>query len=291
MQGTLLMTLLLGWPSLALGQDAPSEDSVDMEDPWINSNPEPAPAPPAPAPAAPAPAAPAPAAPAPAERPAPAPRSGADVSPSSTSTTTAAAAAASGPTETALDTDEEADEGRHNRFRLFYLEASAGFSWIKLGLIRENNLVPEIERVDDSGFAVGGGAGFFVSFLTLGVQGEVAMHDRFNFGTVTLDLGIRIPTPHLEPYLRVGIGYAWIFNSSLLPVDVTIRGVVADIGLGFDYMISPLVAIGIGADASLFNVRRAGVSGVPVPTSIDLTEDGDAIGVQISALAQLSLHF
>jgi len=213
---------------------------------------------------------------------------------STTPTPATAQTATTGPTESALEDDESTDEGpgRHNRRRFFYLEASAGFSWIKLGLMREDNLIPDIDTLDDSGYALGGGAGFFVSFITLGVQAEVAMHSNFSLGTVLLDLGIRLPTPHLEPYLRFGIGYAWMFNSNLIPgVDVAIRGVAANLGIGFDYMISPLVAIGIGGDATVINVRRSGISGIPSPANIDLSEEGDAIGLQVSAMVQLSLHF
>ena len=53
----------------------------------------------------------------------------------------------------------------------------------------------------------------------------------------------------------------------------------------------PFVAIGVGGDDTLFNVRRYGVNGVPAITDIDISEEGDAIGLQISALVQLSLHF
>ncbi|MCA9578509.1 MAG: outer membrane beta-barrel protein [Sandaracinaceae bacterium] len=226
-------------------------------------------------------------------QPAPTSTSGAPRPASSTQPTPSTAQASTGgPTEEVLEDDETADVGRHNRFRVFYLEASAGYSWVKLGLLREDNLIPDIARLDESGFAVGGGLGFFISFVTLGVQAEVARHDSFDLGTVMLDLGIRLPTRHLEPYLRFGIGYVWLFNNDLIPgQSENVRGVAANLGIGFDYMISPLVAIGVGADATVFNVRRAGVSGAPIITNIDLSEEGDAVGVQISALVQLSFHF
>lgn len=186
---------------------------------------------------------------------------------------------------------EEAEE-EEDRFRLFYLEISAGYVWSNLGVIKNENFVPDIQKIEGSGYGFGAGAGFFISFLTLGIQAEWARHGAFDLGTVTLDLGIRLPTPHLEPYLRAGIGYAWLSNLDNFQEegDAAIRGVAVDIGLGFDYMISPLVAVGIGGDVSLFNVRRKGVSGRPT-TDIVLEDDGDAIGIQVSALLQLNLHF
>lgn len=191
--------------------------------------------------------------------------------------------------QVAEEADEEEEE---DRFRLFYLEISAGYVWSHLGVIRNENFVPDIQKVKGSGYGFGAGFGFFVSFITLGVQAEWARHGAFDLGTVTLDLGIRLPTPHLEPYLRAGIGYAWLANMDQFQDedDAAIRGVAVDVGLGFDYMITPLVAVGIAADAALFNVRRKGVSGRPT-TDIVLEEDGDAIGIQVSALLQLNLHF
>lgn len=197
--------------------------------------------------------------------------------------------------ERALGADgEAAAEEEEDRFRFMYLEASAGMSWINLAVINQDNFIPEFETLKGTGFAVGGGAGFFISFLTLGLQAEYANHDGFDVGVVALDLGIRIPTPHIEPYLRAGIGYAWLFNldGPMWPMDVgSIRGVCADIGLGFDFMITNLLAVGIGVDAAVFNVRRSGVSGAPNVGMVVLEEDGDAVGVQVSALAQINLHF
>jgi len=198
----------------------------------------------------------------------------------------------------AVPTDDEPEE-EEDRFRFAYLEASVGYSWINMAVIKQENFVPEFQTLEGSGFAVGGGAGFFISFVTLGLQAEWANHNGFDVGTVSLDLGIRIPTPFIEPYLRAGLGYVWLFDleasdpmtgDQLWTEAPSIRGVVVDIGLGFDFMITPLVAVGIGADVALFNVSRSG--GNPTnPGMVTLEDDGDAVGVQVSALAQLNLHF
>ena len=105
---------------------------------------------------------------------------------------------------------EEAEDD--DRFRAFYLEASAGYSWINLGAIRNDNLVPDLMQIRSSGYAFGAGFGLWIKFITLGLQAEIARHDGFDFGTAVLDLGIRLPTPFLEPYIRAGLGFAWLFN-------------------------------------------------------------------------------
>ncbi|MAQ17409.1 MAG: hypothetical protein CMN30_21765 [Sandaracinus sp.] len=195
-------------------------------------------------------------------------------------------------------TEDDAEEEDDDRFRFAYLEVAAGYSWINLGVIKQEDFVPEFQRVSGNGFALGGGAGFFISFLTLGVQAEWANHDGFDVGTVALDLGIRIPTPFIEPYIRAGVGYAWLFNlegtdasGEPLWVDTpSIRGVAVDVGLGFDFMITELVAIGIGVDVALFNVSRDGGT-VTDPAMVTLEDHGDAVGIQVSSFIQLNLHF
>jgi hypothetical protein len=44
-------------------------------------------------------------------------------------------------------------------------------------------------------------------------------------------------------------------------------------------------------DVSVFNVRRSGTTGAPDVSMVVLEEDGDSVGVQVSALLQLNLHF
>lgn len=279
---------------LTLGLPGAAHAFVPDEEGFSNDEPSADPPPANPDPVVQEPSTPPPTPPAPAPAPPPAQPRTTSGSPATTARPSTVQQSTTGPTETALDEDPTSDDGvgRHNRRRFFYLEASAGYSWVNLGLVRETNLVADIERLKDTGYAFEVGAGFFVSFITLGIQAEVAMHSNFSLGTVLLDLGIRLPTKHLEPYFRFGIGYAWLFNSNLIPnVNETIRGVAANLGIGFDYMVSPLFAIGVGADATLFNVRRAGISGVPSPINVDLSDEGDAIGLQITALVQLSLHF
>lgn len=192
---------------------------------------------------------------------------------------------------------EEVEE----RTRRFYVEVSGGYTWINLAQIRENNLIPEPELMKTQGPAVGGGAGLFWHALTLGAQAELSFHDFFNLGTLAFDIGFRIPTPHVEPYFRAGFGYAWMWNIDPQGLgfemgtgDIpTIHGIVFDLGFGLDVMITDLIAIGVGVDAAGFSLRRKAdslASAIPDP-SFDELEPGDALGVQISALAQLSLHF
>ena len=198
------------------------------------------------------------------------------------------------PAERADEEEPEAED----RFRFMYLELSAGYSWINLAVLKEQDFVPEFQKIEGSGFSLGGGAGFFISFLTLGIQADWANHDGFDVGTASLDLGIRIPTPHVEPYLRAGVGYAWLFNleatdasgAALWSEAPTIRGVAFDFGVGLDIMISRLVAIGLGVDVGVFNVNREG-GRLANPTGVTLEDNGDAVGIQVSGLVQLNLHF
>ncbi|MBC7174033.1 MAG: hypothetical protein H5U40_16445, partial [Polyangiaceae bacterium] len=98
------------------------------------------------------------------------------------------------------------------RFRAFYVEAAVGYTWIDLAQFSSDNLVPDLVRVQGNGLAVAAGAGLQVAFLTFGLEGEWARYPDFDFGTLSLDLGFRLPVPVVQPYFRVGLGYGWILN-------------------------------------------------------------------------------
>ena len=185
--------------------------------------------------------------------------------------------------------DEDEDSERKRRF---YLEASAGYNWVHIEAINQDNFLPAGTASADHGAAVGGGFGFFVGAFTLGGQMEWAMHSNFDLGTVALDIGFRIPSPHVEPYFRIGGGYAWMANVAVSGLELgNVHGGLIDVGAGFDFQINDLVAIGAGADFAFFLMRRGGIIGGIDTGNIDTTLDGTAVGYQISVLGSVSLHF
>jgi hypothetical protein len=124
---------------------------------------------------------------------------------------------------------------------------------------------------------------------------------QFDLGQVMAEVQLRVHVPVIEPYLRVGFGYAWMGNFQL-DVDryrqstSDVHGWTGKVGAGLDIWLGRLFTIGVGADLTLLNLRRGGVmtsSTCPNtdPTCVDLSHDGDSIGMLWHFHAQFGLHF
>ncbi len=207
-----------------------------------------------------------------------------------------AAPVAPEPAPEASEEDAEDDD----RVRLFYLEVAAGYTWINLGQFRDDNISPEIVRIEGSGVGVSGGAGLQLAFVTLGLQGEWARYPDFDLGTLALDVGFRFPIPLFQPYLRVGLGYGWVLNvdehgaMGEFPQGVEgIQGLVADAGIGIDITLTDLFSVNLGFDAAFLAVNRepSSITGFAGDPTFVPDADGEALGLQLSLLAGINLRF
>ena len=109
-----------------------------------------------------------------------------------------------------------------------------------------------------------------------------------------------MPIGFVDPYVRVGFGYAWLgefqLNSMYAMSTSNIDGWTGKIGVGLDLWLAPFLTIGAGVDASVINLRRGGVmrSGSECPstdpTCVELTMDGDSIGTLVVFHLQAALH-
>ena len=189
---------------------------------------------------------------------------------------------------------EVALEPESERRRLFYLEVTAAYTWINLAQFRQDNLVSDVTHVDGNGYGFAGGAGIQVAFLTLGLQGVWSRYPTFDLGTIGLDVGFRLPVPVVNPYFRLGVGYAFLRNLEAPELDQSIDGVTglsANAGLGLDIPVNDLLAINVGFDAAVLHVRRD-----PMTLAADLSDwtpssDGEAVGLQLTLHAGINLRF
>jgi hypothetical protein len=288
---------------------APADDPPAPEPPGEPAAPAPPPAEPAPpadtAPAEPAPPADAaPAEPAPAAEAAPAPAPGAPPA-----ETTAAPPPAQDPAPTtqvivmpaapqAAEPEPPKDEKDPSDRGSFWIEPTFGYSYIDLRRFSQDNFLPEISTTQAQGFAGGLGLGFRVYWLTIGARGVAARYPDFFVGSLLLDVALRIPIGRFEPFVRGGIGYAWLGNpnfDALGDSEVDVHGLVGEVGAGFDIFLSRTVSLGVGVDAAFLNLGRQGdegcVGGGCQVGNVSLNEDGDAVGLQLRGQARLGLHF
>lgn len=196
--------------------------------------------------------------------------------------------------ESPADDDErvEAEEEEEDSWGVFYVQALAGYSFANVVQFSQENFIPEAEELSGSGLYGGLGAGFRLYWVTLGAQATVANYSGFELGTVGLDVGLHLPIPVVRPYLRVGIGYAWMGNASMRKPALSttdVYGYAIDAGLGLDIKLARFLSLGAGFDVAFLNMTRQGLTDGNV-TGVDIQEDGDAVGLQLRLHAQLTFH-
>lgn len=202
---------------------------------------------------------------------------------------------ASQPREQVLTDDADPDEEEgddEDSWGVFYLQALGGYSFANVVQFSQENFVPEATELSGSGLFGGVGAGFRIYWITLGAQATLASYFGFELGTVGLDVGLHLPIPVVQPYLRVGIGYAWMGDadySDPMLSRTDVYGYAIDAGLGLDIKLARFLSLGAGFDAAFLNMTRQALSDGNV-TGVDIQEDGDAVGLQIRLHAQLTFH-
>jgi hypothetical protein len=178
---------------------------------------------------------------------------------------------------------------------VFYLEGGFGYSYVDLrAFSSDGNFLPSIERHSGSGYSLNAAAGLRVAFLFFGGRGTLASYENFEIGTAMVEAGIRINTPTLEPWARVGFGYGWMGSADyetpgLSQTDV--YGFAFNGGFGLDIFLSRIFCIGVGAEIDILNMTRQRIDMDDVPSAtIDVSEPGDAVGFQGRIQVHVGLH-
>lgn len=184
------------------------------------------------------------------------------------------------------------------RTDIIYVELIGGYSFVNMRALRNpENFFPEIVPISGSGYAAGLAAGIRLSILTIGGRATLASYAGFEVGTVAAELTLRLPTGVVEPWIRAGFGYGWLGEANYeFPgrSETSVYGYVIQGGLGVDVYLGKVVSIGGGFDLDILNMSRQPLPGADPPASpgeFDLTQDGNAVGLQIRAHGTVTFHF
>lgn len=192
------------------------------------------------------------------------------------------------------EAEADSDDGRTTDW--LWLEGGGGVSYANLKAIKQDNFLPGLVDVVQTGGHFSFGAGMrFLRFLAFGARFGYSVFDTFGLGTVGAEVGLRIPIAFLEPYLRAGFGYAWMgspnYNSPGVQ-DAEIFGYHAELDVGLDFFIGKYVSLGAGIAANILNLTRRSFDANPAgATTFDFTQEGNAVGLQLRGHAHAALHF
>ncbi len=191
---------------------------------------------------------------------------------------------------------EEQGDGRSAD--LIWIEGLFGYSYVNLVQFSQDNFLPSVDRYKANGWTAGVAAGLRVAILMIGARGTLASYPGFEVGTATGEVHLRLPAGSLEPYARVGFGYAWVGNANYnVPEqsETSVYGLVLDASAGLDVYLDKIVALGVGIDGAWLNLSRQRLDedqcAPDCVGEVSFTSDGDAAGLQLRLHGHISLHF
>jgi hypothetical protein len=181
---------------------------------------------------------------------------------------------------------QESSTGRD--FDLLWFGPEIGVSIVDLKMISYDGLLPEQIDVSETGLGFGAAAGVKLKILSVGLHLAVGQFGDFDVWAVNLDGQLRIPLGFVEPYIRLGLGYAFLgsFSGRVDMQGVDVDGWDVQAGFGIDLYPSDFFSLGAGADFTVLNLSRTDSI-----TAVDFTQDGAAVGVAVFLQAKAALHF
>ncbi|MFO0684942.1 MAG: hypothetical protein U0234_22990 [Sandaracinus sp.] len=206
---------------------------------------------------------------------------------------------------------EEEDEGDGRDVDFLWIEAFGGVANVNLvafngagtfsGTSTDGTSTSVFDEVTGTGPMVGAALGFRVYWIAVGARFNYASYDVFQIGTVGGEVALRLPIPVVEPYARVGFGYAWQGDANYAVTtggvtarpSTTVYGWAFNAALGLDIFLANWFTIGAGVGLDVLNMGR---QTDPSMTCMGVTDfcpskPGDAVGYQISGFGQIGFHF
>lgn len=178
------------------------------------------------------------------------------------------------------------------------LQPEVGVSWANIASFNNSGLFPGVDTRSETGPRYGAFVGMRFSFLSFGAHFDYARYTPFDIGTVGVMLEARLPTPLVQPFARLGGGYAWLGDVNLASAAFScspgsastqcpsINGWNLDAGAGVDFALHKHFTLGAGVDFTLLNLTRSAS-----PTATAFSRTGDSVGFQLSILARAALRF
>lgn len=169
------------------------------------------------------------------------------------------------------------------------LQPEVSLAYANIVAINNNALFPTANATGGWGAHVGVDAGMRFGPFTGGVRVDWARYTAYDVGGAGLFAELRAPIPFVQPFVRVGFGYAWLGHLNADPAYLacgatgtgagcpSVSGWYGSAGGGIDFPLQRHFTLGVHADATFLNLTR-GAS----PTSVQFVNPGDSVGLQVT---------
>jgi hypothetical protein len=178
-----------------------------------------------------------------------------------------------------------------------FVEAETGAEYIGLGTLSvKRDVVPTASRRDDIGGFIGAAAGVKLVFLSVGPHVRMAHFQDWDIWTLDLDVGFHAPLGKVEPFLRLGGGYARLaraFDSVQNNGNLLSQGYHLTLALGADYFVTHNLTLGAKVSGDVLALYRSGVNLNQQDGVVNdyLKFDGASAGLGMAGALALGLHF
>lgn len=179
------------------------------------------------------------------------------------------------------------------------IQPDIGVSYANLYALRNDGLIPGYTNSKGFGPRFGASLGMRFGPVSFGARGAIARYEGFDVGTLGPWVEVRFPLLSIQPFVNLGLGYAWLGDvnpdSALWTCTPSgaasarcpsIRGWHVGLGGGLDVTITRNFTLGAAIDVTVLNLTR-GAS----PTVVNLQQTGDSLGIQATLLGRAALRF
>ena len=179
---------------------------------------------------------------------------------------------------------------------LLFLETETGAAYAGLQTLHvKRDVVPTSTRSEDIGGFFGLAGGIKLLFLSIGPHARLGRFQDWDLWTLDLDVGFHAPLGPIEPYFRLGGGYARLsraFDKVRNGGSLRSDGYNVSLALGVDYFVTRHLTVGGKMSGELIGLHRAGVNLDAQDGLVNdyLKYDGAALGLALSGGLALGLH-
>ncbi len=179
-----------------------------------------------------------------------------------------------------------------------FVQPEVGVAYADVLALSNNNLLPSLTESKVWGEQFAGVVGMRFGPFAFGVRGSFAHYNPFDIGTLGAEIQLRLPIPVIQPYARLGFGYAWLgaidpetawsctSSAAASGGCPKIYGWTASAGAGVDIWLSRHFTVGAGLDVNILNLTRS----ASIDT-VNYTQSGDSLGIEASLTAHAALRF
>jgi hypothetical protein len=183
------------------------------------------------------------------------------------------------------------------RSDFLFLEGETGAQYVGLETLSvKRDVIPTLARREDIGAFVGAMAGAKLIFLSVGPHLRWGHFTDWDLWTLDLDVGFHAPLGSVEPFIRLGGGYARLVRAFDRLNDsrgLTTHGYHLALTVGADVFFANSFTLGGRVSGDLFALHRAGVDLNASDGLVNdyLKYDAASAGLGMTGALALGLHF